>query len=79
LVKEDENFVSPLAVVFYEEYLDINDVEAKLNAKNEQIQCVVSNLDLNINKEKIGFGDSQNPKLWDYADNVNTITFLSTL
>ena len=79
LVKEDENFVSPLAVIFYEEYLDIKEIEAKLNAQNEQIQCVVSNLNLNINKEKIGFGDSQNPKLWDYADNVNTIEFLQQL
>ena len=79
LVKEDENFVSPLAVLFYEEYSDIKTIEEKLNAQDEQIQCVVSKLDLNINKDKIGFGDSQNPKLWDYADNVNTIEFLQTL
>jgi len=79
LVKEDENFVSPLAVLFYEEYESISDVEAKLSLQDEQIQCVVSNLDLKINKEKIGFGDSQNPKLWDYADNVNTIEFLQKL
>jgi len=79
LVKEDENFVSPLAVLFYEEYESICDVEAKLSLQDEQIQCVVSNLDLKINKEKIGFGDSQNPKLWDYADNVNTIEFLQKL
>jgi len=79
LVKEDENFVSPLAVLFYEEYETISNVEAKLSLQDEQIQCVVSNLDLNINKDKIGFGDSQNPKLWDYADNVNTIEFLQKL
>ncbi|WP_316783230.1 acyl-CoA reductase [Pedobacter frigiditerrae] len=79
LVKEDENFVSPLAVLFYEEYTSINNVEEKLNAQDEQIQCVVSKLSLNINKEKIGFGDSQNPKLWDYADNVNTLEFLNKL
>lgn len=79
LVKEDENFVSPLAVLFYEEYENINNVEEKLKAQDEQIQCVVTNLDLAINKEKIGFGDSQNPKLWDYADNVDTIAFLKVL
>ena len=79
LVKEDENFVSPLAVLFYEEYNTIEQIEAKLNEQNEQIQCVVSNLPLKINKEKVGFGDSQNPKLWDYADNVNTIDFLQSL
>lgn len=79
LVKEDETFVSPLAVLFYEEYSSIEDVEAKLNAQDEQIQCVVSNVQLEISKEKIGFGESQNPKLWDYADNVNTIEFLQKL
>ncbi len=79
LVKEDENFGSPLAVLFYEEYNTIEQIEAKLNEQDEQIQCVVSNLPLKINKEKVGFGDSQNPKLWDYADNVNTIDFLQSL
>ncbi|TCC92079.1 acyl-CoA reductase [Pedobacter frigiditerrae] len=79
LVKEDENFVSPLAVLFYEEYTSIKNVEERLNTQDEQIQCVVSKSPLNINKEKIGFGASQNPKLWDYADNLNTIEFLNKL
>lgn len=79
LVKEDKNFVSPLAVLFYEEYNSLEEVEETLILNDEQIQCVVSNIDLKINKEKIGFGDSQNPKLWDYADNVNTIDFLQFL
>lgn len=79
LVKEDENFVSPLAVLFYEEYNDIKEIEEKLTLQDEQIQCVVSNINLKINKNKISFGDSQNPKLWDYADNINTINFLQVL
>lgn len=79
LVKEDENFVSPLAVLFYEEYETISNVEEKLKIQTEQIQCVVSNLDLKINKEKIGFGGSQSPKLWNYADDVNTIDFLQKI
>jgi len=79
LVKEDETFVSPLAVLFYEEYSSIEDLEGKLKAQDEQIQCIVSNVPLEINKDKIGFGQSQNPKLWDYADNVNTIEFLQKL
>ncbi|MFA6276133.1 MAG: acyl-CoA reductase [Pedobacter sp.] len=79
LMKEDETFVSPLAVLFYEEYNSVEDIEVKLNAQDEQIQCVVSNIPLEINKEKIGFGQSQNPKLWDYADTINTIDFLNKL
>ncbi|MES2419434.1 MAG: acyl-CoA reductase [Bacteroidota bacterium] len=76
LVKEDTAFTSPLSVLFYEEYNALKDVEEKLKAQDEQIQCVVTHLDLALNNVKINFGDSQNPKLWDYADNVDTINFL---
>ncbi len=79
LVKEDENFVSPLAVLFYEEYTNLTELEDKLNNQEEQIQCVVSNSSLTLKKEIIGFGESQSPKLWDYADNINTIEFLSAM
>jgi hypothetical protein len=79
LVKEDEGMISPLAVLFYEEYSSISELEAQLNAHNEQIQCVATHLNLNISKQTLGFGQSQRPKLWDYADNVNTIDFLGTL
>lgn len=79
LVKEDESFTSPLAVLFYETYEDVQQLAEKLNAQDEQIQCVVSNLNLPLNREAIAFGQSQNPKLWDYADNVNTIDFLQAL
>jgi len=76
LVKEDASFTSPLAVLFYEEYGSVAEVEKVIAQESENIQCVVSNLDLNLKKEKIRFGESQHPKLWDYADDVNTIEFL---
>ncbi len=76
LVKEDTSFTSPLAVLFYEEYSSLAEIEKVLDKESENIQCVVSNLNLNINKAKITFGESQHPKLWDYADDVNTIEFL---
>ena len=77
LLKEDENLTSPLAVLFYEEYENPGEVEEKLGAKAEQIQCVVTKMHLGIKTFK--FGESQHPKLWDYADNVNTIEFLNSL
>jgi hypothetical protein len=79
LLKEDEGLTSPLAVLFYEKYNSITALEEKLNALDEQIQCIVSSVELSIKKEKINFGQSQYPKLWDYADNVNTIDFLQNL
>lgn len=76
LVKEDASFTSPLAVLFYEEYDSVAEIEKLIEKESENIQCVVSNLDLNLKKGKIAFGQSQHPKLWDYADDVNTIEFL---
>lgn len=76
LVKEDISFTSPLAVLFYEEYDSIKEVEKRIESEAEHIQCVISNLNLNLKKTKIAFGEGQHPKLWDYADDVNTIKFL---
>lgn len=78
LVKEDESFVSPLSVIFYEEYDRLSEVEERLQAHETEIQCVVGQVSLS-NRETLAFGQSQSPKLWDYADNVNTIDFLQRL
>ena len=77
LLKEDEHLTSPLAVLFYEEYDQLQALEDKLKNQSENIQCVISKSPLSLNT--FGFGQSQHPKLWDYADNVNTIEFLNEL
>ncbi|WP_421944355.1 acyl-CoA reductase [Pedobacter sp.] len=77
LLKEDEHLASPLAVLFYEEYENLTDVESKLVEQEENIQCVITGADLQL--KHYDFGESQHPKLWDYADNVNTIEFLNAL
>ncbi|SHL89231.1 acyl-CoA reductase [Flavobacterium saccharophilum] len=74
-IKEDTSYASPISSVFYEFYENIEDLQARLEADSEQIQCVVSN---DLIKNSIPFGQTQNPQLWDYADNVDTITFLLT-
>lgn len=77
LLKEDESLTSPLAVLFYQEYENLAEVEEQLKAQSENIQCVISKADINL--PKFSFGESQHPKLWDYADLVNTIAFLNKL
>ena len=79
LVKEDSSFASPLSVLFYEEYDSIEDIEKLVDSEQAHIQCVVSGIDLQINRRKVSFGQSQYPKLWDYADDVNTIEFLNRI
>lgn len=79
LLKENDALASPLAVVFYNYYDSLADVEQLLIAENENIQCVVSKAPLNINNQVVSFGQSQQPKLWDYADGVDTMDFLANL
>ena len=74
-IKEDVSYASPISSVFYEFYDDVDELKTRLESESEQIQCIVSN---NLIKNSTAFGQTQNPQLWDYADNVDTITFLLT-
>lgn len=75
-VRENEAMVSPISTIFYEEYEDANEILAKLDARKDQIQCVVSS---GWVEESIPFGSTQSPQLWDYADGVDTMNFLTKL
>ncbi|MDB5137728.1 MAG: acyl-CoA reductase [Mucilaginibacter sp.] len=79
LVKEDERMVSPLAVLFYENYEDIQAAEAILTRESENIQCIVTAATLGVNNQEVDFGKSQQPALWDYADGIDTMDFLTKL
>ena len=75
-LKEDSSYASPISSVFYERYENIADLQQRLENEKEQIQCIVSN---DLVQNSIAFGETQNPQLWDYADNVDTISFLLTI
>ncbi len=79
LVKEDKRMVSPLAVIFYEEYENIGDAETLLSRESGKIQCIVSAEPLKSNGQVVDFGKSQQPALWDYADGIDTMDFLTKL
>ncbi|MEJ2881828.1 acyl-CoA reductase [Pedobacter sp. GR22-6] len=79
LLKEDAGLSSPLAVLYYERYQDLDALKEELAAMEAQIQCVVSIADLKLDSPVLALGASQQPKLWDYADKVNTIEFLNGL
>jgi hypothetical protein len=75
-LKEDKSHASPISSVFYEYYEDLTDLEQQLQSESEHIQCIVSN---NLVENSISFGQTQRPKLWNYADNRDTISFLLTI
>ncbi|MFD1162992.1 acyl-CoA reductase [Hwangdonia seohaensis] len=76
MIKEDASYTSPIATLFYEYYEDADQLKQKLKADAQQIQCVVSNGFLD---NEIAFGSTQKPQLWDYADDVDTIAFLTEI
>ncbi|WP_417198745.1 acyl-CoA reductase [Bizionia sp.] len=73
MIKEDISYASPIATVFYEYYSDAKALKNKLQADSDKIQCVVAS---GLVDSEVSFGQTQNPQLWDYADNVDTISFL---
>lgn len=73
MLKEDASYSSPIATLFYETYDSTAALKQKLNADQDNIQCVVAD---NLLEDAVAFGQTQNPNLWDYADGVDTVEFL---
>jgi hypothetical protein len=75
MMRESEELVSPISVLFYEYYNSPAELDLVLATNSEKIQCVVS---ANAWYEgSLPLGKAQNPELWDYADGVDTLEFLS--
>ena len=74
LFKEHESLHTPIAVIHYERYKALTEVEDKLALLKDDIQCIVGH-----GEGKVAFGETQQPKLWDYADGVDTMEFLQSL
>jgi hypothetical protein len=77
ILKEDASINSPISVVHYEFYSNIENVNKRIDVEKDKIQCIVAKDAFIIGSVK--FGQSQNPGLADYADNVDTMEFLLSL
>lgn len=78
MLKEDEKLFSPLSVVHFSRYGKTEEVKQFLESNAEQIQCVVAGSEVGL-KDAVRFGKAQHPELHTYADNVDTLSFLSGL
>lgn len=76
ILKEDKSYASPIATLFYEYYTDTEALKKQLITDTEQIQCIVAK---GLLPDETAFGNTQIPQLWEYADNVDTLKFLSNL
>ena len=76
MLKNDSRINSPLASSFYSEYDSLDVLKNSLEMKKNKIQCIISKMKI---KNCIGFGEAQKPKLFEYADGINTLDFLKKL
>ncbi len=81
ILRENDSFYSPVAVLNYEFYDSVNEFNNYLLSSENLLQCVATNIKNSFDnlKGKIPLGRCQQPELNDYADNVNTLEFLYNL
>lgn len=74
MLQPSEQLVSPISVIFTEEYQNQEELRLKLESHQEKTQCVVSeNAWL---QGSYAFGTAQKPSLTDFADGVDVLQFL---
>lgn len=74
LIRESEEMVSPISVLYYQEYSDKTELKSWLQDQEPKIQCTVG-----LSEDQIPFGQAQKPELADYADGLDTMNFLCEL
>lgn len=80
LLLEDQQAVSPLSVIHFQYYEDIEQVKAFIRAGRDVIQAVIAAERIFSGSVKtIPPGKGQLPEPWDYADGIDTMDFLIRL
>ena len=75
ILKEDKLITSPIGVLNYEIYENDNALAENLKSHQNNIQCIIGKHSLC----EFDFGQAQHPELSDYADGIDTLTFLQNL
>jgi len=74
LAVETKELVSAIAVFYYEKYNSIDEVAEIIENQKEKIQCIVAKD--GVLENTVPFGSTQHPFPWNYADGVDTMSFL---
>jgi hypothetical protein len=77
IIRKNNPAFSSIAAINYAVYEDIEQVKTFLVEQNDKIQCVVSKTASIANP--VYFGYTQRPELTDYADGIDTVSFLGLL
>ncbi|MDR2126376.1 MAG: hypothetical protein LBP63_06075 [Prevotellaceae bacterium] len=68
LLTENFDKFSPVSVVYYQKYINLEPLKKLFSDEAEHIQCIVN--------YSVAFGKSQQPQLSDYADGVDIMNFV---
>lgn len=77
ILKENDGLSSPIGVLHYTRYKHIDEINNFQEVNKHKIQCAVSKTKMKF--PTYCFGMAQEPELWDYADNIDTMQFLINL
>jgi hypothetical protein len=75
LAVESNTFSNDISQINYCYYNSIEEVEEWLKEHDEELQCIVS--DIISHPRRVAFGRAQYPTLWDVADGVDVMNFLT--
>jgi hypothetical protein len=80
ILKEDPSYLSRIACLHYEYYSGSEHLQERLQRDTESIQCLATrDGQLFSLPNEVSFGQTQVPGLFDYADGVDTLSFLTRL
>jgi len=74
MMTESPALFSPLATLHYEFYTAAETLQQTINTVGDDLQCIVA-----AGAGNTGYGKTQFPELWDYADHIDTMEFLHAL
>jgi hypothetical protein len=72
IVKESDKLFSPISMIHFSRYKDNSEISEFIQKNEDNIQII-------LGKNYIPFGQGQYPKIWDYADGTDTMTWLNSL
>lgn len=77
MLKESDQYPSPIPVIFYQYYNNIELLRQKIHSEKELLQCIAS--DVFESEITVPLGTTQSPGLGDYADGIDTMKFLTEI
>ncbi|MDX2189943.1 MAG: acyl-CoA reductase [Bacteroidota bacterium] len=76
IIKQDEGLHSPVGVLYHQSYTNSDDILDFINKWKDKIQCIVL---AKPTEGQVKMGETQFPEVNQYADNVDTMKFLTSL